>query len=100
LTSARRPGVLSFIKQIPMLKFLPKLLSLLLPWQHQAREAGIAPLLAAAQQAEDLRVLTVVGIAAVMEEGGATVVISPAGAKIAGKAEKTEKLLRRPPEYP
>jgi hypothetical protein len=42
----------------------------------------------------------VVGIAAVMEEGGATVVISPAGATRAGKAEKTEKLLRRPPEYP
>jgi hypothetical protein len=72
----------------------------LLPWQHQAREAGIAPLLAAAQQAEDLRVLTVDGIAEVMEEGVATVVISPAGAKVAGKAEKIEKLLRRPPEYP
>jgi hypothetical protein len=79
-----------FIKQIPMPKLvvvvvvvLPKLPSSLLPWQHQAKEAGIAPLLAAAQQAEDLRVLTVDGIAAVMGEAG-----------------ESEKLLRRPPGCP
>ena len=71
-----------------------------MPLQPQPREAGIALLLAAVLEAEELRVLTVDGIAAAMEEGGATVVISPAGAKIAGKAEETEKLLRRPPECP
>jgi hypothetical protein len=71
-----------------------------MPSQRQAREAETAPLLAPAQQAEDLRVLTVVGIAAVMEEGEATADISPAGAMVVGEVGETEKLLRRPPECP